>query len=180
MTWIIIIVVAALIIGPVMYVLPSAKDKRLMALRAAAREAGLEVKLSYIAKLDAAADERVTSGGVAKLPSLPCVAYRLAHQIPALQNIAEHQLLRIPVAPTLRYSEVFSQWGSIKTEQIGWWQQAGDFWTLWLKNLPDEVIAVQIDGRYLACYWRESGQVEDGVIEAISTQLRNCHLHFSS
>ncbi|MEM9624471.1 MAG: hypothetical protein AAF993_22715, partial [Pseudomonadota bacterium] len=80
MTWLILILVLAMVIGPVMYLVPSARDKRLAELRSQARIAGLGVKLSTLPKLDPSADERVSAGGVIKEAANSCVAYQLPIQ----------------------------------------------------------------------------------------------------
>ena len=58
MQWLVIILILALVIGPVAYLLPSKKDKRLAALRLRARQLGLHITLSRLPKLDPSAEER--------------------------------------------------------------------------------------------------------------------------
>ena len=84
------IVVAA---GPILWLLPSKRDKRLAELRAAARRAGLVVEIVAVPKLDADASERVSAGGVARHATIDCAAYRLP--LPRPLTAAPHwQLLK--------------------------------------------------------------------------------------
>ena len=101
MTWIIIILVIAVVLGPIMHLVPSAKDKRLTALRAAARRCGLTVKITTAPKLDPTAAERVTAGGKTLEPYWSCTAY----QIPMAQNlvgVGEFLLLKETLIKPLR------------------------------------------------------------------------------
>ena len=173
-------VVIALVLGPIMYALPSPKDKRLSSLRLAARQAGLEVKLTQIPKLDPEAHERVSSGGIAKEAKLACTAYRLAHDTERLADCSGRQLLRIPQAPTITFTEVFPGWAIQDPEGLDWWRSNRQFWIESLANLPREILAIEVDGRFLACYWRESGDLESGMIERISDALKSIRIHFSS
>lgn len=75
--WIVLVLVAAVAIGPILYLLPSKRDKRAAAFRREALQAGLVVELAHVPKLDAAAAERVSAGGKRRDPAVDCVAYRL-------------------------------------------------------------------------------------------------------
>ena len=77
MTWLIIIIILIVAIGPVLYLIPSAKDKRLEQLRTSARKQGLTVKLHQLPKLDPSADERVSPSGEIRTPTISCVGYSL-------------------------------------------------------------------------------------------------------
>ena len=162
-----------------MYVLPSAKDKRIAALRLAARTAGLDVKLSSIDMLDPEAHERVSSSGVQKSPKIACAAYRLAHQVDALTDVDSHCLLRLPARPTVPNTEVFPGW-AITSGSLEWWQKADAFWLSWLADLPEQVLAVAVDMRIIACYWRENADAESDVVETMARQLEVAQKHFSS
>ena len=76
MGWIIAVFVIALVLGPVMYLKPSAKENRLAALRLAARKAGLTVKLDSIPTFDPEPAERVSAGGEVRQTTRSCAAYQ--------------------------------------------------------------------------------------------------------
>ena len=77
MVWIIVALVLAVVIGPVFWLLPSKRDRRVAELRVAARRAGLVVEMVALPKVDAPAHERVSAGGTVRNPSIHCAAYRL-------------------------------------------------------------------------------------------------------
>ena len=77
MVWIIVALVLAVVVGPVFWLLPSKRDRRVAELRVAARRAGLVVEMVALPKVDAAAHERVSAGGAPRNPSIDCAAYRL-------------------------------------------------------------------------------------------------------
>ena len=58
MVWIIIIVVLLVAFGPVLYLLPTKKDRRLAALRQQARLVGFVVELKPVRKLNPDARDR--------------------------------------------------------------------------------------------------------------------------
>lgn len=77
MVWIVIVLVLALAIGPILWLLPSKRDKLVGRFRAVARSRGLVVELTTVPKLDAAAVERVSAGGKARDVTIECAALRL-------------------------------------------------------------------------------------------------------
>lgn len=101
MVWILIVLALALAIGPILWLLPSKRDKLVSSFRAAARGVGLVVEVTNVPKLDASASERVSAGGKARDASIQCAAYRLplpptAHDPPRwrlLKSTREHRYL---------------------------------------------------------------------------------------
>ena len=77
MAWIIIIGILLVAIGPVLYVMPSKRDKQLIALRSQARTAGLTVDISHIPDLNATAIDKVSAGGKKREPKIKCATYTL-------------------------------------------------------------------------------------------------------
>ena len=77
MVWIIVALVLTVVIGPVFWLMPSKRDRRVAELRVAARRAGLVVEMVAVPKVDAPAHERVSAGGAPRNPSIDCAAYRL-------------------------------------------------------------------------------------------------------
>ena len=95
LTWLIIALVLVIAIGPVMYLLPSKKDKRLSALREQARKLGLNVRITHVRKLDPTGPERVSSAGEQLDPKVNCVAYSrsVRANLVAFQDL---QLIKVP------------------------------------------------------------------------------------
>jgi len=176
MTWLIILLILVVVIGPVMYLVPTAQDKRLTGLRAAARGLGLNVKVTTVPKLDPASHERVTAGGKQQDPRIQCAAYFL----PLGQNLSASgnlMLLKLPEQPTVLVNEVTPGWALTADSDQAFWQRynAGGNGVAQLSSvvpqLPEDVLAVAVDSRSVACYWREKAAAEDGVVERIAEAL---------
>lgn len=162
-----------------MYILPSAKDKRLAALRERARTVGLNVKLAHIDQVDPEPHERVSSAGQKKYPQVACTAYQLSHDVAHLQQIDDQVILRLPATATVSVDEVYPGWGGVAGGDLSIFQR-DEFFARWLEELPSEVIAVGVGGRFVSCFWRESGTAESGLIEQLYTCLKDYLNHFSS
>ena len=77
MVWLLIALVVALAIGPILMLRPKPRERAVATLRAAAREAGLTVSVARVPHLGASAEERVSSGGRDRRPTIECASYRL-------------------------------------------------------------------------------------------------------
>ena len=141
--WVGVIIVGVLIVafGPILYVLPSKKDRRLAVLRAEARRLGLTVELKPVRNPDAAPAERVTAGGRPRAPMHASARYALT-------------LDRMPGAA--------SPWRLLRSAS-GWIADEGmDLPAGWLgqlqpliEALPGDVVAIDFRGHDLGCYWLE-------------------------
>ena len=141
--WVGVIIVGVLIVafGPILYVLPSKKDRRLAALRGEARRLGLTVELKAVRNPEAAAVERVTAGGQPRTPMHATARYALAlDQMPG-------------AAPPWRLLRSARGWIADEGMDLpaGWLGQL----QLLIETLPDDVVAVDFGGRDLGCYWLE-------------------------
>ena len=141
--WVGVIIVGVLIVafGPILYVLPSKKDRRLAGLRAQARRLGLTVELKPVRNPDAAAVERVTAGGRPRAPMHASARYALT-------------LDRMPdAAPPWRLLRSARGWIADEGMDLpaGWLGQLRPL----IETLPDDVVAVDFSGRDLGCYWLE-------------------------
>jgi hypothetical protein len=174
-TWLILILVLAVVIGPVMYLRPTAKDKRLTALRLAARQKGLIIKITRVPKLDASADERVSAGGIAKDATVGCAAYQMAIGC-SLDNFTvknELMLLAIPQAPSQHVVPFMPGWAQAATTPNDLWtrfRKLGfeEFLQSHLTSLPSDALAIGVDGRFVSCYWREQATVDDPALADIA------------
>lgn len=77
MVWLIVALGLLVAFGPIVWIMPSRRDRQLARLREAARRAGLVVELVRLPALDATPEERVSAGGVARDARRACTAYRL-------------------------------------------------------------------------------------------------------
>ena len=60
MEWFVILLALGVAIGPILYLMPSDRDRYLTSLRALARKLGYTVQVDKVLKLDPTDDERVT------------------------------------------------------------------------------------------------------------------------
>lgn len=151
MVWIIIAVVVAAALGPLLWLLPTERDRVLGNLRTAARRAGLVVEVTHLPKLNAAAEERVSSGGAAREAKIDCTAYRLT--LPRrLPNAPRWLLLRSD-----QENRHVPGWSTLKppmclpTEQAPYWREI----SVLLDTLPGGCIAVEAGDRHISWYGRE-------------------------
>lgn len=160
MVWIIIALALALAFGPVLYLLPTRKDRRLAAMRLEARRQGLSVELKPVRKIDARADERVTAAGEARSPVHSSVAYAMTMRS-ALDQVRPWRLLR---------------------SQRHGWRFDTEFEALpgpellpvvepHLQHLPDDSVALEYGGGTLACYWLERFPADAGTVRTLKTTL---------
>ena len=77
LVWLIVGIGLLVAFGPIVWLMPSRRDRQLAQLREAARRAGLVVELVRVPALDATPEERVSAGGVSRDARRPCTAYRL-------------------------------------------------------------------------------------------------------
>ena len=157
--WIGAIIIGVLIVafGPLLYVLPSRKDRRLAALRAQARQLGLTVELSSVRNPDAAAEDRVTAGGRLRTPMRACARYALA-------------LDRKPEpAPSWRLLRTACGWIADEGAALpaGWLEQLQPL----IDTLPDDVVAVDCSGRDLGCCWLERPAPEADAVPKLKGAL---------
>lgn len=177
MTWLIIVLILVVVIGPVMYLVPTAADKRLTGLRAEARRLGLNVQISSVPKLDPSSDERVTAGGKPLDPRIQCAAYQLTvgENLPIVGQLV---LLKLPERPTVLVNEVAPGWVLQQESDAVFWKQynaAGKGVEKLLEAaslLPGDVLGVAISSRSISCYWRERAQPESGAVDAIAQGLK--------
>ena len=157
--WVGVIIVGVLIVafGPILYVLPSKKDRRLAALRAEARRLGLTVELKPVRNPDAAAEDRVTAGGRPRAPMHASARYALA-------------LDRMPgEAPPWRLLRSSRGWIADEGMDLpcGWLGQLQPL----IETLPDDVVAVDFSGRELGCYWLERPASETDAVAKLKDTL---------
>ena len=174
MHWLLIVLMLVLVIGPVLYVLPTAKDKRLARLRERARMAGLQVKLASLPKLNPTPDERVNAGGTKRDPQLSSVGYGLNH------DLGDHisgstRLQRIPDDVTVPVDERVPGWHVI--ESAAWHQGLFGHEALRevLNALPEWIVAVGIDRRVITCYWDEKELDDQDRVAQIAANLADFH-----
>jgi uncharacterized membrane protein len=93
MAWLFILLGLVLVLGPVLYLMPTRRDREQAMLRSCARAAGLIVELATLHKVDSEAHERVSASAQPRQPRIQCVRYGLPMGSP-LSGLPEIHLVR--------------------------------------------------------------------------------------
>ena len=162
MEWFIIVLALGVAIGPILYLMPTERDRYITSLRAQARKLGYTVQLDKVLKLDPDADERVTAGGSIRHSAVSCTRYQLPLGV-TVNAVSPILLLRIPSNPTIPIERLATHWGvnGLEVSQLKsaarWQNDTGSLMELIsvLDQMPVDVLAVQLDKRFIAAFWRE-------------------------
>lgn len=175
MGWLIGIFVVAMVLGPILYLKPSAKDKRLAALRLLARQNSLGIKLDRLPRLDPELVERVTAGGEKRQPQQACVAYQRNLGPDTNLNLVG-RFLRVPDAPTVPFEAFAPGWAHDEKHIADWRRVESEKLDRAVREIlqsaPDYCLAFSIDSRFLSCYWRELADAAGPEIEEIRSFLQ--------
>lgn len=160
MTWIIIGLILLAAFGPVLWLVPSKRDRHLTALRDQARREGLVVELRRVPKLNPSPAERVSAGGRVKQPVVECTAYiqTLTRRLAVLppwrllrDDGADNSAARVPAG------WVFDPDFKPDLSQVAEAFQASQQTLAHLFGaIPNDVIGVELSARALILYWLES------------------------
>ena len=155
MTWLLIGLLFVAAFGPILWLLPSDRDKRLSKLRMEARRRGLGVELTRLPDPRPRPQDRVSSGGVVKRPVIKCAAYRM-HVSRPLESIEPFRVESGDAEASDKLAECF-------------------------RLLPCDWLAVEVERNGACLFWREevsdagSGETLDAVVcllEALITKAR--------
>ncbi|MDX9873458.1 MAG: hypothetical protein RBS88_00995 [Spongiibacteraceae bacterium] len=156
MAWIVIVLGALLVIGPIFWIMPSARDRRLAELRSTAAKLGLEladVELPQTRRQRVRLEE-TQRGMLYRAPLLQ----KPAVPVPLVRWVRE-----APDAPWVREGEPPLEW-SARLDAV-------------LEQLPRSVCAFELGARGPAIYWREQGNEETvrqlaALLKPLAAELR--------
>lgn len=170
MNWIVIVVLLLAAFGPVLWLVPSRRDRQLAAMRARARQQGLVVAMTSIADPDPAPQARVSAGGKLKEPLIAGASYEM--------NLPR----ATPLAPTFSMIRRIDDEGS----PIAGWQIVADpkwrngAWAGFVaqlativERLPADVMSCSGNARSVACFWRErvGEQTPESAVDELAGRL---------
>lgn len=174
MAWWMIVLLLVAAFGPILWILPSRRDRLLASLRSGARRRGLLVELTRLPDLAAPPEARVSAGGKPRVPTVSCTAYRQPMSR-AVNHAPRWRLLAVDPAVS---STVNRGTGPVP----GWvfdGAVAGDeqYWargTQRLSRLPDAVLGVEADRNQVSVFWRERVVVEqiDSILDDLAEALQ--------
>lgn len=168
MVWLIIALILIVAIGPLFWLMPSRRDRRLAALRQRAYQSGMRVDLRRLPAHDVAPEERVTAGGRPLDTSRELAAYLM----PFPQRLRELPSWRV------------MRGGEGAEAAAGWRFEPGkrpdhpqlravlDEIDGFLGGLPDDVAAVECEPHALAAYWREGPGTTPDRVDDLAARLR--------
>ena len=178
LTWLIIALVLVVAIGPVLYLLPTAKDKRLTGLRETARRLGLTVRLTRVRKLNPAPTERVNAAGEEQYPTTACVSYAWPIKT-SLHRFQDLQLLKEPADVSVPCVKIVPGWvlGEVSEVQgegvdLRSMQPMLSEMKALMDTLPDDTLGVELSRRFVACLWQEKAAVESSLIDEMAQTCR--------
>ena len=155
MKWLAIIAFMIAAFGPILWLMPKPRDRRLSRLRMAARQRGLTVELARLPDPQPRPQDRVSSGGALRTPVIRCAGYRLFRNRPA-QHIEPWRLERGDSSAQAKLSAYWS-------------------------DVPPDWLAIEVDANGACLYWREEVSDENlderldavaGVLASILAQHR--------
>lgn len=164
MTWLLIGIVLLAAFGPVMWLVPSKRDRHLTALRQQARLEGLVVELRRLPKLNPSAEERVSAGGKVRKPVVECAAY--SYRLPRRLKLVDGWRLR-------RDDAVAAGWRSDPTlaSSDAALAELSNVVDSWLAQLPDDAIALELSATSIDLYWLEAAAHSVATVSAIAALL---------
>ena len=146
MAWLFVLLGLALVLGPLLYLMPTRRDKEQAMLRSRARAIGLIVELATLHKVDSEAHERVSASAQPRQPRIQCVRYGLPMGSP-LSDVPEVHLVRgrnsdwqaDPEYPAVANDELVlllrPLMGSLPGSARGLAVTASLVWVYWLESL---------------------------------------------
>jgi len=154
MTWIVIVLVLVIAFGPVLYLVPSKRDKRLSAMRSRARTEGLIVEMRRIPKPNPEPQDRVSSGGKVRDPVIECASYAL----PLTRSLKYLPAWRVLRKPADGREDPFEDWQYDQRptgEGRAYLEAVLVPAAKALVELPQDVAALEVSPRMVLAYWLE-------------------------
>lgn len=173
---IIIAVTIALVVGPLLWLRPSARDRQLERLRGRARTCGLNVAMRQIPDPDPPATARVSSGGKLREPVLYTALYELPLRLPGsleARHVPEWEVVRLrqdrrsPIEDDIS-AHLLAGW---RFERAGLPLLEGVIARLsgQLEQAPRGTVKVTGDAATVGLYWQERG--DEGEVDTIARLL---------
>lgn len=167
MVWIIIAVIFVVAFGPLLWLRPSPRERRLARLRQRAYQCGLRVELRRLPRPDVAAEERVSAGGRERDVRAQYAAY--LSPLPArLRHLPRWRLLRHGDGSTALPGWSFEPGKRPDHDRLG---AALDAVRDVVAALPEDVIAVECEPLSVAAYWLEGPQTAPDRVDDLAARL---------
>lgn len=172
MVYLIIVVAILLVIGPIIAILPSKRQKEQMAMRKVAMSRGLSVQLVNIRDPDPAPDAYLSNTGKPLEPIMKAMAYRIARRRPTDWRLipqVDWCVFRKRDAPA---GELPAGWAYEREPGDQMSNDFKGFLATHLDNLPSDVIKVEEVNYLLSVYWNERGGLD--AVNAVLAFVDEC------
>jgi hypothetical protein len=158
MTWLLIVLILALIIGPILVLIPSPRQKELTAFRKEAKSRGISVELCTIEDPDPDPDPGTYLSATGKPldREIKCISYRVSRKRP-------FHWRRLP---RIHWQVIQTKDANLEELPAGWkWHDSTadvaeaikQALMIELERLPEDVIAVDENNYIVSVYWHEKG-----------------------
>jgi len=144
--WFIIAIVLLAAFGPVLWLVPSRRDRLLTRMRSQARTRGLRVEVTWLPDPDPVPEARVSAGGKLKNPTIAGASYQL--DLPSAAGYAPTWSLVRAVGdgPIQGW-----RWRTAPAGDGAYWHEVAPL----LERLPTDVLSCEAGVRVMSCFWRE-------------------------
>lgn len=180
MTWLLIILIMLVAFGPIAYLVPSRKDRRLASLREAARREGLNVELRQVAKLQVEAADRVNAGGKIKKATTSLAIYQRTLS-KRLRKLHPFRILRGPASRPVNMA--FDNWAFDPDEPEGIpgrWKDYVELLRANCENLPEGIQGIELANHSVGLFWTEPATSETSDVVDIARILSNLAQEFGA
>ena len=170
MTWIIIVGIFLLAFVPLVYAIPSSRQRRQARLRKRATSDGVRVEVMYIPKMSADASEMVNAAGKILDPKIECAAYQLL--LPKPIDLPNLLLLKISNENKGSIFKVLDGWGVRNQHEMECFRDHTDLVKLIevsVASLPDDVLAFEFTRNKVSLLWRENDELEEHYSKILET-----------
>jgi hypothetical protein len=165
--WIIILLILLVAFGPLLWLMPTRRERRLAGLRQQAYKEGMRVEMRRLPKQKPAPEERVTAGGRPLDLTRECAAY--LYPLP-------HRLRMLPRWRVLRGEDgieaypgwIFELHGKPDDPRLDEMLAAVE---PVVRDLPEDVIAFECEPQNVAGYWLESPGTGPERVADLATRL---------
>lgn len=170
MAWWVIVLLLVAAFGPVLWIMPSPRDRFLAKLRTGARTRGLLVELTQLPDLAAPPEARVSAGGKRREPTIACSAYRL----PLPRSVKHAPCWRALAQPALDSPPDSPLEGWTLDDDPDADPQYWDHVRALVGSVPVQMLAIETGRSQVSVYWRERTAPEDldSTLDALQQTLQ--------
>ena len=169
MSWFLIIFLFLLAFVPLVYAIPSSKQRRQARIRKRAAQDGLRVEVRFISKMTSDASEIVNTEGVPREMKVECAAYQLAFNKRQV-NVPHVLLLKSPENRLNSIIKVFEDWGVRKEEEFRYLADRSEVFNF-LRDLSvkisEDVLAFELSSEKIGLLLRENDDSEEFYVELV-------------